>query len=273
MSGGEREGAGPHRVVHAEQFDAEVRPHGERLRAAAGVAPGDRVLDIGCGTGASTRDAARDAAPGHVLGVDLSAPMLERARQLTAAERLDNVTYEQGDAQVHPFARGHHDVVISRFGAMFFSDPAAAFSNIARALRPDARLVLLVWQRRERNEWASAIDAALWGAARPPAPPATLDPFSLGEPGAAADLLERAGFHGVRFSDVGEPVFYGRDSAAALAFVRGFQDTRDALAALDDDDRARALERLREMLAAHHSGGHGVVLDSRAWIITARLGG
>jgi acyl-CoA synthetase (AMP-forming)/AMP-acid ligase II len=86
--------------------------------------------------------------------------MLERARQLTAAEPLDNVRYELGDAQVHRFDPAGFDVAISRFGTMFFSDSAAAFANIAAALRPEARLVLLVWQRYEQNEWAQAIDAA-----------------------------------------------------------------------------------------------------------------
>ena len=88
---------------------------------------------------------------------------------MTAAEGLDNVRYELGDAQVHRFDPGGFDVAISRFGTMFFSDPAAAFANIAAALRPEGRLVLLVWQPREQNEWARAIDAALGHAAQPAA--------------------------------------------------------------------------------------------------------
>lgn len=120
-----------------------------------------KVVDIGCGTGLTTREAARAAAPGRVVGVDVSERMLERACQVTAAERLDNVRYELGDAQVHPFDAADFDVAISRFGTKFFSDPAAAFANIAAALQPEARLVLLVWQRQEHNEWARAIDAAL----------------------------------------------------------------------------------------------------------------
>jgi SAM-dependent methyltransferase len=194
--------------------------------------------------------------------------MLERARQVTAAERLDNVRYELGDAQVHRFDPAGFDVAISRFGTMFFSDPAVAFANIAAALRPEARLVLLVWQRREHNEWARAIDAALGDAALPPQPDA--DPFSLGETEATARILQGAGFDGIRFEDVHEPVLYGHDLDAALAFVRGFQDTSAALASLSDDDSARTVERLRETLAAHYSDERGVVLDSRSWVITAR---
>ena len=249
-------------------YDAELRVHHEHLRAAYGISPGDEVVDIGCGTGLTTREAARAAAPGRVVGVDLSERMLERARQLTAAERLDNVRYELGDAQVHRFDPGGFDVAISRFGTMFFSDPAAAFANIAAALRPEARLVLLVWQRHDHNEWARAIDAALGDAAQPPQP--GVDPFSLGDAEATAGILERAGFDEIRFEDVHEPVLYGHDLDAALAFVRGFQDTSAALASLSDGEAARTVERLRETLAAHYSDERGVVLDSRSWLITAR---
>jgi SAM-dependent methyltransferase len=249
-------------------YDTELRAHHEHLRAAYGISPGDEVVDIGCGTGLTTREAARVAAPGRVVGVDVSERMLEHARQVTAAERLDNVRYELGDAEVHRFDRAGFDVVISRFGTMFFSDPAAAFANIAAALRPQARLVLLVWQRREDNEWALAIDAALGDAAQ--LPPPGDDPFSLGDAEATGRILEDAGFAGMRFEDVHEPVLYGHDLDAALGFVRGFQHTSAALATLSDGEAASAIERLRETLAAHYSDERGVVLDSRSWLITAR---
>ena len=249
-------------------YDAELRAHHEHLRAAYGIRPGDEVVDVGCGTGLTTREAARAAAPGRVVGVDVSERMLERARQLTAAERLENVRYELGDAQVHRFDAAGFDVGISRFGTMFFSDPAAAFANIAAALRPGARLVLLVWQRRQDNEWVRLLDAALGDAAQPPPPGG--DAFSLGDAEATARLLESAGFDGIQFEDVHEPVLYGHDLDAALAIVRGFQDTRAALASLSDSEAARAVERLRETLAAHYTDERGVALDSRSWLITAR---
>ena len=252
-------------------YDAELRAHHEHLRAAYGIGPGDAVVDIGCGTGLTTREAARAASPGRVVGVDVSERMLERARQVTAAEGLENVRYELGDAQVHRFDPAGFDVAISRFGTMFFSDPAAAFANIAAALRPGARLVLLVWQRREDNGWMQAIDAALGDAAQPPPP--GLDPFSLGDAVATARLLDGAGFDGVRFADIHEPVLYGHDLDAALAIVQGFQDTTAALATLSDGEAARTVERLRATLAAHYGDERGVALDSRSWLITARRRG
>jgi SAM-dependent methyltransferase len=251
-------------------YDAELRAHHEHLRAAYGISPGDEVLDIGCGTGMTTREAGRAAAPGRVVGVDVSERTLEHARRVTAAERLDNVRYELGDAQVHRFDPAAFDVAISRFGTMFFSDPAAAFANIAAALRPEGRLVLLVWQRYEDNAWMQEIDAALGDAAQRPEPGA--DPFSLGDARATTGILEGAGFHDVRLDDVHEPVLYGPDLDAALAIVLGFQSTRAALGGLSDGEAARTVARLRETLAAHFSDERGVALDARSWLITARRG-
>jgi SAM-dependent methyltransferase len=248
-------------------YDAELRAHHEHLRAAYGIGRGDEILDIGCGTGLTTRQAGRAAAPGRVVGIDVSERMLERAHELTAAERLDNVSYELGDAQVHRFDPARFDLAISRFGTMFFSDSVAAFANIASALRPVGRLVLLVWQRRELNEWALAIDAALGDAAEVPPPP-TADPFSLGDAEATTEMLERAGFEAVRFEDVHEPVLYGHDIDAALEFVCGFQDTSSALAGMSRNDAARAVDRLRETLEGHYGDDRGVAFDSRSWLIT-----
>jgi SAM-dependent methyltransferase len=154
---------------------------------------------------------------------------------------------------------------------MFFADPGAAFANIAAALRPGGRLVLLVWQRREDNAWMQAIDAALGDAALSPQPGA--DPFSLGDPDATAGILRRAGFDGIDFQGVHEPVLYGHDLDAALAIVQSFQDTSAALASLGDSEAARTVARLRETLAAHHSDDRGVALDSRSWLISAQRRG
>jgi SAM-dependent methyltransferase len=249
-------------------YDAELRRYHARLLEAVDIDPDARVLDIGCGTGQTTRAAARAASGGDALGVDISAPMLERARRLTNLEGLANARFECGDAQVHPLPAERFTIGLSRFGTMFFADPVAAFANIASALRPHGRLVLLVWQTRERNEWALAIDAALGNAAQPPPP--TADPFSLGDTEATTETLARAGFEAARFEDVHEPVLYGPDIDAALEFVRGFQNVSAALARMSRDDAARAVDRLRETLEGHYSDRRGVTFDSRSWLITSR---
>ena len=126
-------------------YDDEVRRHDEVLRRAYGVQPHEHVLDIGCGLGQTTREAARMAQAGSAFGVDISAPAIERARELARAQGISKITFERADAQVHRFPQGRFDLAISRFGTMFFADPVAAFANVGRALRPDGRLVMMVW--------------------------------------------------------------------------------------------------------------------------------
>jgi len=247
-------------------YDAELRLHNELFRAAARVGPRDHVLDIGCGTGESTREAAHAAVDGSAVGVDISAPMLERARLLSAEQGLTNTTYQQADAQIHRFPPTSFDLGISRFGTMFFAEPVAAFTNIGRALRPAARLVLLVWQERDRNEWATAIRRALTAA---PVTSRGPDAFSLADPAVTERILTAAGFAEISFTEVHEPVYYGPDSATALDAVLRLLKFEDLLADLDAAAAGQARTRLHSTLDAHDTDG-GVYFDSRAWIVTAR---
>src|SRR5215472_1190744 len=184
-------------------YDAELRRHNEVLRPAFGVQLRDHVLDIGCGTGQTTRQAARTARAGSALGVDVSAPAIERARELARAEGVCNVTFERADAQVCRFPQERFDLAISRFGTMFFDDPGTAFANIRRALRPAGRLIMMVWQAHERNEWDVVIHRSLAAAGGPLAPPSRgADPFSLASPPAVTRILQAAGFADITFADV-----------------------------------------------------------------------
>jgi SAM-dependent methyltransferase len=253
-------------------YDAELRLLNEVLRDACDIHHDDRVLDIGCGTGQTTRDAARIAKAGSALGVDTSASMIARARELAAAEALRNVTFERADAQVHRFPSEQFDIVISRFGTMFFGDPIAAFSNIRRALRPEGRLLMMVWQDHESNEWSVSIQRCFaLDASAPISSPGQPDPFSLADRSTVERILSAAGFARPTFTDVHEPVYYGEDVTAAFGWVRGFLFTQDMLRRLDVASAERALESLRKTLAAHDNG-QGVWFDSRAWIITASRG-
>ena len=164
---------------HAERYEATGPRFWERLVATGLIAAADAVLDVGCGTGRATRDAARLASSGSALGVDLSARMLERARERAAAQGVTNVQFLQADAQVHPFQAGAFDVAISNFGAMFFADPVAAFANVEEALRAGGRLGLLVWRELGRNEWVTAVRAAIaMGRQLPEPPPGAPGPSS-----------------------------------------------------------------------------------------------
>jgi SAM-dependent methyltransferase len=251
-------------------YNAELRRHNEVLRRACNIQVRDNVVDIGCGAGQTTRQAARAARAGSALGVDVSAPAIERARELARAEGLRNVTFERADAQVYRFPHERFDLAISRFGTMFFDDPAAAFANIRRALRPAGRLVMMVWQASEHNEWDVTIRQSLGAAEGPMAlPSGGADPFSLADPPAVTQILEAARFADVTFTDIREPVYYGPDVAAAQEWVRGFTCTSELLNSLDLAAAARAIGRLREALAGHMSDD-GVWFNSRSWIITAR---
>jgi SAM-dependent methyltransferase len=251
-------------------YDAELRRHNQILRLACDVQLHDHVLDIGCGTGQTTRQAARTAQAGSALGVDISAPAIERARELAQTEGLGNVTFEHANAQVHRFPQQRFDLAISRFGTMFFDDPVAAFANIRRALRPSGRLVMMVWQAQERNEWDIAIHQSIAGPQGPvAAASAGQDPFSLGDPPTVEQILGAAGLADITFTDVQEPVYYGPDVAAALDWVRGFTCTNELLKRLDPGAASRAVGRLHETLSAHLSDD-GVWFNSSAWIITAR---
>ncbi|RZS79794.1 ubiquinone/menaquinone biosynthesis C-methylase UbiE [Phyllobacterium myrsinacearum] len=252
----------------ADFYDAELKRHNEHLRAAASVGVRDRVLDVGCGAGQSTRDAARVAVEGNAMGVDTSPDMLEVARRRSNEAGLRNVAFEQGDAQHHAFPAASFDLCISRFGVMFFADPAAAFANIARAMRPGARLVWMVWQSQERNAWSGAIRQALAPGTAVSA--GALSPFSLGDPTIVTELLSRAGFVSIDFTDVQEPVFYGPDADSAFDALVNLYLVKDALTRTDEASD-KALQRLRALLETHMTT-EGVLFESRAWIITADRG-
>ncbi|NLS14940.1 methyltransferase domain-containing protein [Rhizobium sp. P40RR-XXII] len=249
----------------ADFYDAELSRHNRHLRAVADVRRRDRVLDIGCGAGQTTREAALAAMEGGAVGVDTSAEMLEIARQRCAEAGLRNVGFELGDAQSHNFPAAGFDLCISRFGAMFFADPPAAFANIAHAMRPGGRLAWMVWQNQERNEWSGAIRQAL--APGSPISENAGKPFSLGDPAMAKELLSAGGFTSIDFIEVEEPVFYGTNVDTALDALSGLYMVKDALTHTDETPD-QPLQRLRDVLDAHMTP-EGVLFDSRAWIITA----
>jgi SAM-dependent methyltransferase len=252
---------------HQQLFDNAVAAHHARLLDAAAITPTDRILDIGCGSGQTTRDAARRATLGHVVGIDLSSPMLVLARRRTAAERLTNVTFLHADAQVYPFDRASFDLTISRTGTMFFADPVAAFANIGAALRPGGRLIQLVWQSLSNNEWITTFRRVLAAGRTLPTPAGDAPgPFSLADPDRARQLLTDAGLAIVSVEEVREPMSFGHDADEAYGFVSKLM--AGLLTDLDEPARRRALDDLRDNIAAHHDDT-GVHYPSAAWLITA----
>ncbi len=251
---------------HADYFDRSVAAYHQRLLDQAAISNDDRVLDVGCGTGQTTRDAARAASGGSALGVDLSSRMLDHARRRTAEEGLANATFVQADAQVHAFEPASFDVAISRTSAMFFGDHVAAFRNVGVALRPGGRLLLVTWQSLAGNEWIREISRALSAGRDLPVPPSDAGPFALSDPDRVRSLLTDAGFAGVRLDGTTAGLWFGNDADDAQRFTLGLMGWM--LEGLDDAGRARAIDALHATMAAHATPD-GVLFGSAAWIIEA----
>jgi SAM-dependent methyltransferase len=189
--------AGPRWVGLGGFVEWRMRAFNDLLLARSGVASGENVLEIGCGTGATTVPLAEAVGErGRVVGVDLSEPMLAGARQRVAESRLGNISLTQADAQVHRFEAGRSDLIASRFGVMFFADPVAAFSNLLPAARPGGRLCFVCWGPLEENRhWLIPYEVALRHLGSPaPTPPHAPGPLAFSDRDYARSILERAGF-------------------------------------------------------------------------------
>lgn len=261
---------GAHWTEHADHYDRASRSNWRRLLDAVAVGPDDVVLDIGCGTGKSTREVGRIASSGSALGVDLSSSMLEYARATAAREGLTNVEFRQADVQVFPFPDSAFDLAVSCFGAMFFADPTAAFTNIAKALRNDGRIALLAWRELARNEWLTAIRGALAMGRQLPMPPTSVPgPFGLADADHVHRVLSASGFVDVCLDEVREPTDFGSNAEDAVAFMSSLGITKGLTQELDEDNRARAFEALRRTITEHETDD-GVLFGTSAWLITGR---
>ncbi|SEE73141.1 class I SAM-dependent methyltransferase [Streptomyces sp. 2314.4] len=261
---------GQYWVRQRENLEARYRRLTPQLMAAAGVRPDSRVLDVGCGSGGTSLAAGRAAAEGSVLGVDLSRPLLAEARQQAAAAGLSQVTFAEGDAQIHRFADGAFDVVLSRFGVMFFADPQAAFRNLARALRPGGRLAFLCWRELRENAYLTVPFAALAPYVQLPdlGAPGAPGPFSLDAADRITALLGGAGFEEISLTALDEPMWVGTDADGALAALTAMPMAQEMLSEVGEETGARARAALRDALAAHQ-GPDGVTLGCAAWLVTA----
>ena len=245
-----------------EHYDAAAAAYHRRLLEAAAVQPGERVLDVGCGNGQVARELA--AAGAKAVGIDLSRQMLARARELAAG----SAEFVEGDAQVHPFADGEFDVVLSRFGAMFFADRAAAFRNLARATAPGGRLALVAWATIQENEWLQEVRGSLALGRDLPAPPAgTPSPFGLADVDAATAVLREAGYGDTTATLLTEDFVAGTDADDAYAFIGTSGVVRGLLEGLPPEQQEQGRANLRASLEKHDTG-HGVVYGSACWLFT-----
>jgi SAM-dependent methyltransferase len=243
-----------------DQLEEVARLPGELAMDRLGLRPGQRVADLGCGSGRTTLELASRVGPrGEVVGVDISAEMLARGRERAARAGAGNIEFVHADIQVHDLGEARFDAAYSRFGVMFFADPVAAFANVCRALRPGRVLSFVCWQSVFDNEWmlipGTAV-ASVIGSLPPMPGPGEPGPFSLADPGQVRTVLEAAGFGSVAVAPHADQVTISEDRIpeVALASVR-VGGVREALRDAGQQTRERALAAIEEALRARlHDG-------------------
>lgn len=237
------------------------------LFEAAAPQKGEAVIDVGCGAGETTLIAA--AATGRALGIDVSEPMLARARERGKGSRA---RFELADATAYDFSAEAADLLISRFGVMFFADPVASFTHLAKALRRGGRLAFVCWRTVAENPWANmALELAIKEVgAPPPADPEAPGPFAFANPERVRRLLEASGFASVQLSPFDTSTVYGATPARAAERLATMGPAMRLLAKKDDAAAtARVMAALEKMLAPLATEA-GVPLTGAAWIVTAR---
>jgi SAM-dependent methyltransferase len=258
-------------VANADRHDRVFAPVADALFAAARLLPAEHILDIGCGCGATTLRAANVVGPqGTATGLDISRPLLDLARTRAVAQGVANIEFVQGDAQDHVFIASSIDVAIARFGTMFFSNPTAAFTNIARAVRPEGRLCFATWQPLAANEWLTVPGTALLRhAALPSGDPNAPGMFAQSDPAIIESTVAAAGFSDIHCEAVEVDCNFGATVDDAVAHLadsgpgRLMLETISSGPALD-----AALADVREALQDHVEDD-GVHLHSGIWITTA----
>jgi len=252
----------------SERRDGVLAPIGDLLLARTSLHPGESVLDIGCGCGATTVAAAEAVtASGKAFGVDLSAPMLDVARR--RAHQLPQVSFHQADVQTQPLPEAAFDAVISRFGTMFFSDPVAAFANILTAMRPGARLCFVTWQPLIDNEWLVVPGSALLQYGQLPETNGQTGMFAQADPQKIASTLSAAGFDVIGTDGETVPLRLGADPDEAAHYLSDSGPGRAILETIPERDRAAAMDAVRAALTSHRRPD-GVWLTAGVLLTTAR---
>lgn len=267
---------GEYWVANQARLDAMLAVFGQAAIDAAAPMAGERVLDVGCGAGTSSLAlAARVGAQGQVLGVDISGPLIDRARALLPQD--SPARFQVADVSAAKLPEGAFDILFSRFGVMFFDDPAGAFAHMRGALRPGGRVAFVCWRGQAENDWVRLPMDAIKGIVAPAAPPdpEAPGPFSLSDRARVIRILTAAGYTDITTTPFNACIPFGQgrtkeaaiDDAVKMAFESG--PLSRALANQPDDIRAHACVAIRAAFAVL-PGTRSVMLDGAAWIVMAR---
>jgi ubiquinone/menaquinone biosynthesis C-methylase UbiE len=254
-----------------QRQDIVLAPVSEALLRRAAVKPGETVIDIGCGCGATAFELAEQVgANGRVIGVDISAPMLACARELTPSG--SPVEFVLADATVHPFTPHAVDLLFSRFGVMFFAQPSVSFANMRKALRPSGRLLFACWRTPRDNPWMmlGLQEAYKHVPKLPKLEPDDPGPFSFASEERVHRILDEAGFADVAMErvDLLLDIATGGGLEAAVETTLTIGPTSRALEDQPPEKIAGVTEAIRTMLATHVKG-NTVPLGASIWIVTA----
>ncbi len=263
--------AGQRWTDRQEEQDLVLRPVSDLLIATADAKSGDRVIDIGCGCGDTTIDFAGRVTPGGaVLGLDISEPMLARARE-RAAKGLP-ARFVLADATVYDFEPEWADLAVSRFGVMFFAEPAQSFANLRKGLKPGARLVFACWREAKQNPWMMIPlrEARKHAPPLPDTNPEDPGPFAFADDARVRRILSAAGFADVSVTaqDLDLDIAIGRGLDAAVAGAMGIGPTSRILDGQPEAVRAAATADIRKALA-ERAQGDSVPLGAAVWMVTA----
>jgi SAM-dependent methyltransferase len=251
--------------------DVLLGPVADILVDRARLKAGERVIDVGCGSGATTIDFAQKVGPsGHALGIDLSEPMLARAR--ARAPHGLSIDFVLADATVYPFDPEDFDLLASRFGVMFFAEPVLSFANMRKALRPSGRLAFACWREPRENPWMMTPLQAVYKHAPklPPQGPEDPGPFAFASEERVHRILGAAGFRGIAMEacPLSLDIAIGNGLDAAVQSALGIGPAHRALEGQPPEVVAAATNSIRETLAPF-AKGDTVALPGSIWIVTA----
>ncbi len=262
-------------LASVDRLEGMIEPVGAALIAKAALVPGERVVDVGCGAGATSLEIARlVTSRGAVTGLDISPVLIEAGRKRAAAASLANLAFVLGDAARADLGCSAYDCLFSRFGTMFFRDPYAAFAHLHGFLKPSGRLVLACWAPAAQNQWIVEIGAIIAKYVEMPSPaPSAPGPFAYGDPAYLSDILTKSGFKSPDFElwqghqIIGGP---GSDPVSATQFLLEAMRIGDALAAAPESVRVAARDDITDLLERNHGPG-GVRMGAAAWLVTAHF--